>query len=46
MVKVISEKKNTIKLVRNNKIIERSLADYKLIKIYTILEVSNLIKMM
>jgi len=29
MVKVITEKKNTIKLVRNNKIIERSLADYK-----------------
>ena len=25
----ITEKKNTIKLVRNNKIIERSLADYK-----------------
>ena len=29
MVKVISEKKNTIKLERNNKIIERSLADYQ-----------------
>ena len=29
MVKVITEKKNTIKLVRNNKIIERSLADYQ-----------------
>ena len=29
MVKVISEKKNTIKLVRNNKVIERSLADYQ-----------------
>ena len=29
MVKVITEKRNTIKLVRNNKIIERSLADYQ-----------------